>query len=134
MDSLAIQMMRKLDVRKSCAQQMLIVQEMEFAKISNVLLLWKVKNVAESKKNNHYHFEMSILASCVSDSECSSNEVCVNGKCNNPCDERNSCGINALCQVANHQKLCICPESFTGNPEVECVRIPNTCLVSIFCN
>ncbi len=63
-----------------------------------------------------------------------SNEVCFSGSCRNPCEDRNACGLNALCQSANHVKTCSCPPTFTGNPEVECVRIPNTCVNDAGCS
>ena len=44
-----------------------------------------------------------------------------------------SCGINAGCSILKHRKQCTCPEGFTGNAEVECVRIPNTCLSDQAC-
>ena len=32
-----------------------------------------------------------------------------------------------------HKRQCVCPHDFTGNPEVECVRIPSTCYSSSDC-
>lgn len=33
-----------------------------------------------------------------------------------------TCGLNAICQTENHVVQCSCPNSFTGNQDVECVR------------
>jgi hypothetical protein len=63
-----------------------------------------------------------ILASCQSDEECSLAEKCLQGQCNNPCDEQSACGMNAECRVISHNKQCSCPPGFTGNHDVECVR------------
>lgn len=59
--------------------------------------------------------------------------MCVNGQCQSPCEERNPCGLNAECLTEGHRKLCTCPPSFTGNAEVECVRVPNTCISDSGC-
>ena len=63
-----------------------------------------------------------ISASCQSDEECSLTDKCLQGQCNNPCDQRSACGMNAECRVFNHNKQCSCPPGFTGNHDVECVR------------
>lgn len=49
-------------------------------------------------------------------------DVCLNGQCLDPCNVRGACGINAECKVKSHIKQCSCPQGFTGNSEVECVR------------
>lgn len=56
------------------------------------------------------------------DEECNLSEKCVQGRCFNPCDQNSPCGLNADCSSFNHIVHCGCPPSFTGNPEVECVR------------
>ena len=73
------------------------------------------------------------LARCLADINCKSSEVCINGQCKAPCEARNPCGLNAKCHTVKHKKQCICPPSFTGNGEVECVRIPNTCISDQSC-
>ena len=50
-----------------------------------------------------------------------------------PCSAKGACGLNAYCSVTRHRKQCVCPQDFTGNPEVECVRIPSTCYASSDC-
>ena len=49
-------------------------------------------------------------SSCTSDRECPSTENCVNGDCVHPCDNPSACGVNAGCEVYQHQKQCTCPE------------------------
>ena len=61
------------------------------------------------------------------------NEVCDKGQCRDPCSKEGTCGLNAFCNVVRHKKQCVCPADFTGNPEVECVRIPSTCYSSSDC-
>lgn len=58
---------------------------------------------------------------CTSSSECPLNEACVNQKCINPC--LGTCGIEAKCQVVNHNPICSCPLKFTGNPFTRCIPI-----------
>lgn len=55
---------------------------------------------------------------CVTSSDCAQNQACINQKCINPCP--GTCGINALCQVVNHNPICSCPERFTGDPFIRC--------------
>ena len=80
-----------------------------------------------------FHQFMNISESCTTDRNCAANEVCQNGKCLDPCSIKGSCGLNAICSVQRHRKQCVCPQDFTGNPEVECVRIPSTCYSSTDC-
>ena len=74
-----------------------------------------------------------IQGSCTTDRNCPATEVCDNGQCRDPCSLKGACGLNAFCSVENHRKQCVCPQDFTGNPEVECVRIPSTCYSSLDC-
>ena len=70
---------------------------------------------------------------CLSDRNCKSGERCESGQCKSWCSQRNACGVNALCDASNHKKKCSCPPDFTGNPEVECVRVPSTCVADSTC-
>ncbi|XP_026683575.1 LOW QUALITY PROTEIN: neurogenic locus Notch protein-like [Diaphorina citri] len=72
-------------------------------------------------------------ASCQSDEECGLGEKCLQGQCNNPCERQGACGVNSLCNVLTHRKVCFCPRGFTGDPETECVRMPVPCEVSKDC-
>lgn len=55
---------------------------------------------------------------CVISAECPQNQACTNQKCRDPCP--GTCGIGALCQVVNHNPICSCPPSFTGDPFTRC--------------
>lgn len=55
---------------------------------------------------------------CVISPDCPSNKACMNNKCVDPC--QNSCGINARCQVVNHNPVCYCTPDQIGNPLVQC--------------
>lgn len=40
------------------------------------------------------------------------------------CDAKiNDCGINAVCQAQNHQRICSCPADTKGNPKESCIKI-----------
>ena len=75
------------------------------------------------------HFALPVAK----DRNCQVNEVCDKGQCRDPCSIEGTCGLNAFCNVIRHKKQCVCPADFTGNPEVECVRIPSTCYSSSDC-
>lgn len=61
---------------------------------------------------------------CFTSSECASQLACINQRCQDPCP--GSCGVDANCHVLNHVSVCTCNEGFTGNPFVQCSRIPAT--------
>lgn len=56
---------------------------------------------------------------CVVSSECSQDKSCVNQKCKDPCP--GTCGINARCQVVNHNPICSCNNGYNGDPFVRCI-------------
>lgn len=56
---------------------------------------------------------------CVVSSECALNCACVNQRCTDPCP--GTCGINARCQVVNHNAICRCTPGYTGDPFVRCI-------------
>uniref|UniRef100_A0A8D8TXE6 Neurogenic locus notch homolog protein 1 n=1 Tax=Cacopsylla melanoneura TaxID=428564 RepID=A0A8D8TXE6_9HEMI len=56
---------------------------------------------------------------CVADSECPSNQTCMNRMCRDPCD----CGPNAQCYVSNHRPVCSCIPGYDGNPNIGCKSI-----------
>lgn len=58
---------------------------------------------------------------CIESSECPQNEACSNKKCGNPCI--GACGVAAICQVINHNPICSCPPSFTGDPFTRCTSL-----------
>ncbi|CAH1100710.1 unnamed protein product [Psylliodes chrysocephalus] len=61
---------------------------------------------------------------CVTSTECSLTQACVNQKCIDPCP--GTCGINALCQVVNHNPICRCENRFSGDPFTRCLPIQET--------
>lgn len=54
---------------------------------------------------------------CISDSDCSNSEACINRLCRNPCSD---CGKNADCYVQNHRAICSCSSGYEGNPNIAC--------------
>lgn len=55
---------------------------------------------------------------CTINSDCSMNTACLNQRCRDPCP--GTCGINAECQVINHNAICRCPPHLTGDPFSKC--------------
>lgn len=55
---------------------------------------------------------------CIISSECALTQACINQKCRDPCP--GTCGINAKCQVVNHNPICSCPTFYTGDPFTRC--------------
>lgn len=70
---------------------------------------------------------------CSVSTDCSQDKACINQKCRDPCP--GTCGLNARCNVVNHNPICSCPPGQTGDPFVRCLQESKTiylCLVSIF--
>lgn len=63
------------------------------------------------------------IQGCRSDGECQSHEACLNGQCISPC----KCGINAICEVNNHQPTCKCAPGYKGNALIQCQPSKNPC-------
>ena len=59
---------------------------------------------------------------CVINSECPANKACLQQKCGDPCV--GSCGINAKCDVVNHNAICSCPYDYVGDPFTQCYPKP----------
>lgn len=59
---------------------------------------------------------------CIINSECPSEQACINQKCRDPCP--GACGFNAICRVINHTPTCSCNEGFIGNPFTNCEPKP----------
>lgn len=55
---------------------------------------------------------------CVLSAECPSNLACINEKCQDPCI--GSCGQHTTCHVLNHNPVCRCEISYTGDPFSSC--------------
>ena len=111
--------------------------------IGSVILLFAVllKKVSSKYLPEHYAlflfltwttFSLS-LAPCLIDANCKQTEICHRSLCKNPCNLPDACGINADCSIQGHRKTCSCPPLFTGNADVECVRVPSTCASSSDC-
>lgn len=58
---------------------------------------------------------------CVVSAECLLPQACLNNKCQDPCP--GTCGINANCQVINHNPICSCSSGHTGDPFTRCYLI-----------
>lgn len=56
---------------------------------------------------------------CAVSSDCTQDKACTNQKCVDPCPA--ICGVNARCQVINHNPICSCPPHFVGDPFVRCI-------------
>jgi len=67
---------------------------------------------------------------CVVSSECPQNQACINQKCTDPCP--GTCGLQARCNVINHNPICSCPPGFTGDPFTRCSPIRKN-LFLLFC-
>lgn len=52
-------------------------------------------------------------------SECTQDKACINQKCSDPCP--GTCGLQARCQVVNHNPICSCSPGYTGDPFTRCL-------------
>lgn len=60
---------------------------------------------------------------CVTHSDCPRNLACSQMKCKDPCP--GLCGVNAECFIINHQPVCQCIVSYTGDPYSQCNSVPS---------
>lgn len=62
---------------------------------------------------------------CAVSSDCPLNEACSNQKCRDPC--LGTCGLQATCNVINHNPICSCASTMTGDPFIQCqiIRKPH---------
>lgn len=67
---------------------------------------------------------------CSVSADCPFDKSCINQKCKDPCP--GMCGINARCQVVNHNPICTCIENYNGDPFVRCARSKKS--LSIVCS
>ncbi|XP_039292288.1 keratin-associated protein 4-3-like [Nilaparvata lugens] len=70
---------------------------------------------------NHIGSPPSCRPECMVSSECPLNQACVNQKCADPCP--GTCGLNARCQVVNHNPICTCNPGLTGDPFTRCLMV-----------
>lgn len=64
--------------------------------------------------------------------DCTLDKACVNQKCQDPCP--GTCGINARCQVVNHNPICSCSVRFTGDPFVRCIPEESKLYFYVLCS
>ena len=64
--------------------------------------------------------EDSCQPECITNADCDEDEACISQKCSDPCP--GLCGVNAECEVVNHNPICFCPEHLTGDPFRLCVE------------
>lgn len=72
-----------------------------------------------SCQTNYIGAPPSCKPECMVSTDCSQNRACINTKCQDPCP--GTCGINARCQIVNHNPICSCPTNYVGDPFVRCV-------------
>lgn len=61
---------------------------------------------------------------CTVSSDCALDKACINLKCRDPCP--GTCGLNARCQVTNHNPICSCQPGYSGDPFIRCSPIPSS--------
>lgn len=52
--------------------------------------------------------------------DCSLNKACINLRCEDPCP--GVCGLNAQCNVVNHNPICSCLPGLVGDPFARCIQ------------
>lgn len=57
---------------------------------------------------------------CMVSTDCAQDKACINQKCQDPCP--GTCGLNARCQIINHNPICSCIAGFTGDPFIRCIK------------
>lgn len=67
---------------------------------------------------------------CLVSADCPQDRACINQKCTDPCP--GTCGVNARCQVVNHNPICSCPPGFSGDPFAQCARDQSK-VPSVYC-
>lgn len=76
-----------------------------------------------SCQNNYIGTPPSCRPECTVSTDCMQDKACINQKCRDPCP--GTCGLNARCNVINHNPICSCSSGFEGDPFVRCVPIPS---------
>ena len=77
--------------------------------------------LCECVKNFYGNPNLGCRPECVQNTDCPYNRACTNYKCVDPC--LNLCGLNARCDVDNHQPICRCLDGYRGSPLLSCTRI-----------
>lgn len=60
-----------------------------------------------------------VYPECIINQDCPRDKACFAQKCQDPC--RDVCGLNAICQVVNHNAVCSCPPGYYGEPKQQCI-------------
>lgn len=63
---------------------------------------------------------------CLVSSDCAPNRACINKKCVDPCI--GVCGLQARCNVINHNAICSCAPGYTGEPTIRCIVVQRKCM------
>ncbi|KAK7075250.1 hypothetical protein SK128_022664 [Halocaridina rubra] len=82
-----------------------------------------------------YHgnpYSLCTPVGCTQKSECQVTEACINGRCSDPCETRNPCGLQANCEPKADGPVCTCPKGFQGDPYDKC--LPSGCSESSQCS
>ena len=92
----------------------------ETACFSNLSLINNLASVSETEKcqDGYVGHPPYCRPECVLNSDCLPYVSCINGKCQDPCE--NGCGENADCKVIRHRAVCSCKENTVGNPYTRC--------------
>ncbi|XP_038215243.1 fibrillin-1-like [Zerene cesonia] len=84
----------------------------------------KHEPVCECQSGSHGDpYKGCVKFECIKDSDCPSDEACVNNKCRNSCNIPRACGRNANCVSRDHIGHCYCASGFTGDPVLGCVPV-----------
>lgn len=86
-------------------------------------------HAACSCQPNYIGAPPSCRPECLVSADCPQNRACINQKCADPCP--GTCGVNARCQVVNHNPICSCAPGFTGDPFARCVQQSKHALFSV---
>lgn len=73
-----------------------------------------------SCQSNYIGTPPSCRPECMVSTDCAQDKACLKQKCVDPCP--GTCGLNARCQVVNHNPICSCAPGFTGDPFVRCIK------------
>lgn len=73
-----------------------------------------------SCQTNYIGTPPSCRPECMVSADCAQDKACIKQKCIDPCP--GTCGLNARCQVVNHNPICSCSPGFTGDPFVQCIK------------
>ncbi|KAK8736643.1 hypothetical protein OTU49_017434, partial [Cherax quadricarinatus] len=77
--------------------------------------------------------ELGCTPECIINSHCVTTRACINQRCIDPCAD--SCGVDAICKVLNHNPICSCPDGYVGDPFRLCLQTPLTPIppVAVLC-